>query len=199
MDDATRYTNDLHAMDEALRNWVKSHPFATLAFRTVEFEEELARQAGQPGKTIAVIAPLVDVIEQWATNTDTKELLRTVASATENRATYLMTKAMLEFYYAKLHDATTSVLPPDGDWGCIKCKVPLNRSTPSTGEDVKPEAGSICLCLYCGELQQIDKSLRRYVPVSTKEFNQLAKSSRVQLTKMRSMILANIEKEKSRS
>lgn len=78
------YTDCITAMQRAAAQWSAPHPFAELRFRTVEFEEEIAREVGRPpGERPAIIAPLHAVIDRWAGNADTAAFLRAIDEATD--------------------------------------------------------------------------------------------------------------------
>ncbi len=197
-DNDVEYAKVIDAMHAAGAAWFKQRPFAEPRFRTHAFEQDIAREAGKPGERPAVIAELGAIIDRWADNDDARSLLRAMNAAVDGAGTYLQAKAIIEHAQKRAIERAQGQLG-EGDWRCTGCQKVLDGFTNAAGEPVGPSAGSLSVCAYCAALQQVNKQGDGYVPLSTREINQLPKSVRTRLLGARNLIQERIAKEGARS
>lgn len=170
-------------MEAAGREWFRLNPDAHARFRTDEFEEKIRKNANVPaGKTIAISAALCDVIGDWADNQDARLLLRALDAGSNYQATYLMAKVLLE-RVMELNAERRTTHFEEGEWRCTGCAIKLDGFTQLAG-DTGPNAGSLSVCSYCGAIQQVNKAVNGYDPITTKEFNKLPKELRKTMLSM---------------
>lgn len=191
------YEACIDAMAEAAQIWFRQHPFAELHFS--DFAGEVAREHGKERDEVAIISPLSPVIDRWAANEDARLFLRALDDASQGEATFMMAKVIIDQAREQMLEQASGKLSDDGEWVCPGCGERASGFTRPDGEAQPPGPGDLSVCFSCGALSQVNAQGSGYERLSTRAFNALPKSARMQLRSMQNGVRRRIERQRARS